>query len=227
MELKKNYAEVLIDGKIYTLGGVEEASYFQQVAAYVNQKLGELRRHPGFMKQKEDYQLVMLEINMADDYFKAREEADMLRRQTEATERDMYGIKHELINTQMRLESAQNRIGELEALLEQARSVRTAASLAQEPAPVSVQKQQETAARVQAVPAAAVNHPSEAALRLPVEKAAVSDEESEERARRAKEEEEKQKALAAAKVAADQLLKSRVMQMQDHLLSHGHQNKKK
>ena len=120
VDLKKNYAEVLIDGKIYTLGGVEEASYFQQVAAYVNHKLGELRRQPGFLKQKEDYQLVMLEINMADDYFKAREEADMLRRQNEETERDIYGIKHELINTQMKLETAQNRIKELEDALERA-----------------------------------------------------------------------------------------------------------
>ena len=89
VDLKKNYAEVLIDGKIYTLGGVEEASYFQQVAAYVNHKLGELRRQPGFLKQKEDYQLVMLEINMADDYFKAREEADKRRRQNEENERDI------------------------------------------------------------------------------------------------------------------------------------------
>ena len=120
VDLKKNYAEVLIDGKIYTLGGDEEASYFQQVAAYVNHKLGELRRQPGFLKQKEDYQLVMLEINMADDYFKAREEADMLRRQNEETERDIYGIKHELINTQMKLEPAQNRIKELEDALERA-----------------------------------------------------------------------------------------------------------
>ena len=57
---------------------------------------------------------------MADDYFKAREEADMLRRQNEETERDIYGIKHELINTQMKLETAQNRIKELEDALERA-----------------------------------------------------------------------------------------------------------
>lgn len=118
MDLKKNYAEVLIDGKVYTLGGAEEASYFQQVAAYVNHKLGELRSHPGFLKQKEDYQLVMLEINMADDYFKAKEEADQLKRQREEMDRDLYSIKHELINTQMKLEDAQRRVQELEDALE-------------------------------------------------------------------------------------------------------------
>ena len=29
---RKNYAEVLIDGKIYTLGGAEEQEYMQRVA---------------------------------------------------------------------------------------------------------------------------------------------------------------------------------------------------
>ena len=105
VDLKKNYAEVLIDGKIYTLGGVEEASYFQQVAAYVNHKLGELRRQPGFLKQKEDYQLVMLEINMADDYFKALQEAKAYKAQKEEMEREMYSLKHELISAQMRLDA--------------------------------------------------------------------------------------------------------------------------
>lgn len=330
VDLKKNYAEVLIDGKIYTLGGVEEASYFQQVAAYVNHKLGELRRQPGFLKQKEDYQLVMLEINMADDYFKAREEADMLRRQNEETERDIYGIKHELINTQMKLETAQNRIKELEDALERAalagvsrreeelrareaealdesggiaRRVRrstagsanrirtaeapsgdqeddrrhladdtqdervveteaalhvqldlTEAALSIQPdlaesrpsedmaeaersvAPAEENAEAEEAAaeaepeaEETAVPAEA--EPEEESVPLPASELQTSenlpDKEAEERARRAKEEEEKQKALAAARVATEQLLKSRAMQRQNHLQNRGHQNKKK
>lgn len=332
VDLKKNYAEVLIDGKIYTLGGVEEASYFQQVAAYVNHKLGELRRQPGFLKQKEDYQLVMLEINMADDYFKAREEADMLRRQNEETERDIYGIKHELINTQMKLETAQNRIKELEDALERAalagvsrreeefrsreadaldesggtaRRVRrstagsanriraaetpsgdqeddrrrladdtqdervieteaalhvqlelTEAALSIQPdlgesgpsedvveAERSVAPAEENAeteesvitaepepeAEESAVPTEEKPEPEPVPSQEPELQDAenLPDKEAEERARRAKEEEEKQKALAAARVATEQLLKSRAMQRQNHLQNRGHQNKKK
>lgn len=332
VDLKKNYAEVLIDGKIYTLGGVEEASYFQQVAAYVNHKLGELRRQPGFLKQKEDYQLVMLEINMADDYFKAREEADMLRRQNEETERDIYGIKHELINTQMKLETAQNRIKELEDALERAalagvsrreedfrsreadaldesggtaRRVRrstagsanriraaetpsgdqeddrrrladdtqdervieteaalhvqlelTEAALSIQPdlgesgpsedvveAERSVALAEENAeteesvitaepepeAEESAVPTEEKPEPEPVPSPEPELQDAenLPDKEAEERARRAKEEEEKQKALAAARVATEQLLKSRAMQRQNHLQNRGHQNKKK
>ena len=39
----KNYAEVLIDGSVYTLAGAEEKSYFQKVAAYINDKIEQLR----------------------------------------------------------------------------------------------------------------------------------------------------------------------------------------
>ena len=35
----KNRAEVLIDGKIYTLSGYESEEYLQKVATYINSKL--------------------------------------------------------------------------------------------------------------------------------------------------------------------------------------------
>ena len=34
----KNYTQVLIDGKIYTLGGSEDEAYLQKAASYVNDK---------------------------------------------------------------------------------------------------------------------------------------------------------------------------------------------
>ena len=33
----KNYTQVLIDGKIYTLGGMEDEGYLQKTASYVNE----------------------------------------------------------------------------------------------------------------------------------------------------------------------------------------------
>ena len=38
----KNTAQVIIGGKIITLGGYESEEYFQQVASYMNKKIGEL-----------------------------------------------------------------------------------------------------------------------------------------------------------------------------------------
>ena len=72
----KNYTEVLIDGRIYTLGGAEDESYLQRVASYINEKHSQLKKRDGFLKQSGDYQSVMVELNIADDYFKAKEEVD-------------------------------------------------------------------------------------------------------------------------------------------------------
>lgn len=103
--MEKNYAEVLIDGKIYTLGGSEEQEYLQKVAGYINQKIGILKAQPGFTRQNMDYQEVMIYLNLADDYFKTLQEAKMLRAQKDELEKEIYSLKHELISVQMKLDA--------------------------------------------------------------------------------------------------------------------------
>ena len=44
----KNTTQVLIDGKIITLGGYESPEYLQKVAAYLNQKISELSQSAGY-----------------------------------------------------------------------------------------------------------------------------------------------------------------------------------
>ena len=48
----KNYTQVLIDGKIYTLGGSEDEAYLQKAASYVNEKITTMHALPGFSKQR-------------------------------------------------------------------------------------------------------------------------------------------------------------------------------
>ena len=108
----KNYAEVLIDGKIYTLGGTEDEHYLQRVASYINEKTAELKRQEGFTKQSQEYQAVMIELNIADDYFKATNRAAVSERQRDEMEKESYGLKHELVTTQMRLENAAKELNE-------------------------------------------------------------------------------------------------------------------
>ena len=114
---EKHYAQVLIDGKIYTLGGAEEAQYLQKVASYINDKTAQLKAKDGFSKQSQEYQSVMIQLNIADDYFKAKKLGDSLQSETENKDTAMYDLKHELISTQIKLEDAAK---ELEALKEQA-----------------------------------------------------------------------------------------------------------
>lgn len=116
---EKNYAEVLIDGKIYTLGGAEEQQYLQQVASYINEKTYQLRQQEGFNKQSQEYQSVMIELNIADDYFKALERAAQSEKQRDDMEKETYSLKHELVTTQMSLEELRRKLSDTESRLKQ------------------------------------------------------------------------------------------------------------
>jgi len=119
---EKHYAEVLIDGKIYTLGGAEEAHYLQKVASYINEKTAELKRQPGFTKQSQEYQAVMIELNIADDYFKAVDRAVSNERNRDDMEKESYSLKHELVMAQMKLESVENQLRETQEQLKAAQA---------------------------------------------------------------------------------------------------------
>ncbi|RZT02024.1 cell division protein ZapA [Cuneatibacter caecimuris] len=103
----KNYTEVLIDGKIYTMGGYEEEGYLQRVASYLNARIGELKQQNGFMRLPADLRTIQIYLNLADDYFKARKVAEDASRKLNEQERELYQIKHDLVTAQMKLEQLQ------------------------------------------------------------------------------------------------------------------------
>lgn len=117
----KNYTQVLIDGKVYTLGGTEDEAYLQKAASYVNEKNHTLRKLPGFTKQSMEYQNVMVQLNMADDYFKAMENCQEAENQRDAMEKETYSLKHELVSTQMKLEAVLKDLEERQVELEEIR----------------------------------------------------------------------------------------------------------
>ena len=108
---QKNQMEVLIDGKIYKLSGAEEEMYLQRVAAYLNGKIGKLREGEGFSRLSTDYQAVLLQLNIADDYFKEEERAKKLEEKNSDLEKQIYSLKHDLVRMQMELEAARNQSG--------------------------------------------------------------------------------------------------------------------
>ena len=106
--MAKQYIDVLIDGKVYSLGGSETEGYVQQIATYLNGKIFQLKAQPGFLKMPEDYQSIMTYLNLADDYFKEKESAKALASDKESMEKETYRLKHEMVSTQMKLESLRN-----------------------------------------------------------------------------------------------------------------------
>ena len=102
---EKISAQVLIGGKIFTLSGYESEEYLQKVASYVNGKINEMKGEEGFLKQPYDIQATLTELNIADDYFKAKKQIDILEEEVKTKEKELYDLKHELISTQIKLEN--------------------------------------------------------------------------------------------------------------------------
>ena len=103
----KNTTQVLIGGKIITLSGYESEEYLQKVANCMNSKMTELGQIPGYNRQAQETRHTLLSLNIADDYFKAKRQAEMFEEELEAKDREMYDLKHDLINGQVELERAQ------------------------------------------------------------------------------------------------------------------------
>ena len=114
---QKNYAEVLIDGVVYTLGGTEDEAYLRRVAAYLNEKIGTIKKQRGFSRQNADYQNLMIHLNIADDYFKAKKQISILEEELQGKEKELYDLKHELISAQIKLENAEKQGKELQKQL--------------------------------------------------------------------------------------------------------------
>ena len=108
----KTNAEVVIDGKVYTLSGYENEEYLQKVAAYINNKIAEFddmdeyKHLPGNMKS------TLIELNIADDYFKAKLQVNQMLTEDDDKDKQIYDLRHEVIETQIKYESAQKMIDE-------------------------------------------------------------------------------------------------------------------
>ena len=101
----KNTTQVLIGGKIYTMSGYESEEYLQRVAAYLNNKITQIKAAEGYTRMSQEMRALLLNLNTADDYFKLKEKSDQLSENLSAKDKELYEIKHELISAQMKLES--------------------------------------------------------------------------------------------------------------------------
>ena len=111
---EKKDIKVLIGGKVMTMSGYESEEYMQKVAAYINGKIEEFSKLEGYRKQSADMKATLLELNIADDYFKAKEQIEKYELDAQQKEKDLYDLKHELITDQVKSEDNSSRIRELE-----------------------------------------------------------------------------------------------------------------
>ena len=110
----KTDTEVIIGGKVFTLSGYESEEYLQRVASYINNKINEYNKVDSFRRQPMDTQGVLLQLNIADDYFKAKKQISILEEELRAKDKELYELKHELISAQIRLESSEEQVKSLQ-----------------------------------------------------------------------------------------------------------------
>lgn len=108
----KNYIDVIIDGKIYNIGGFESEAYLQKVATYINNMILDFKQNENYRMQNIDMQRILLEINIANDYFKAKKQADLLEGDLELKEKEVYDLKHELIVSDTKADTATKELNE-------------------------------------------------------------------------------------------------------------------
>ncbi len=116
----KNNVQILIDGKIYTLSGYESDVYLQTVASYLDQKIAEVNQNDKGRNLSYDRKRVLVELNIADDYFKAKKQAELLEEEISTKDKELYDIKHEMIAIQLKQENSDKKLSKTKKDLQEA-----------------------------------------------------------------------------------------------------------
>lgn len=109
---QKNDIKVVINNKVYTLSGQESEDYLQNVATYINGKIAECQSSEAYGRFNAEYQNVLLALNIADDYFKAKDQVNQMLTEDDDKDKQIYDLRHEVIEVQIKYESAQKMIEE-------------------------------------------------------------------------------------------------------------------
>lgn len=112
----KTNVDVIIGGKVYTLSGYESEAYLQKVASYINNKINEFDELDHYRRLTADMKATLLALNIADDYFRAKNQAEKLEEDLIARNKEIYDLKHELISGQIKLEALEKSLKENERI---------------------------------------------------------------------------------------------------------------
>ena len=116
----KNDVEVIINGKQYTLSGNESSEYLQKVAVHINEKYNEFKNQEWYGRLDQEMKSVLLGINLSDDYFKAQDMVNELKKDSEEMEKELFEMKHELISMQTQIKELEEKNRELQREKEEA-----------------------------------------------------------------------------------------------------------
>ena len=102
---EKSELSVVIDGKVYRLSGGSDI-YLQKLASYVDGKIRELKKQPGYNKLSTEYRDILLALNITEELFKqdGRDRAQ-----------ELYELKQRIVDKDMRLDAANKLVADYKA----------------------------------------------------------------------------------------------------------------
>src|SRR5699024_3059549 len=117
-----NYVDVIIDEKVYSLGGSDNSDYIQMVAAYINDKIQTLKAQPYYYKQSTDTRNVMAMLSIADDYFETKQNVEDLKKELQAHAPEVNKLKKQILDVNSMLEQMERQLNAGAAREEQAKA---------------------------------------------------------------------------------------------------------
>lgn len=105
----KNQTQVVINGQIFVISGYESEEYIQKVGYYLNNKLTEIQKLESYKRQSNDMKSILVQLNIADDYFKAKKQAEILEDGIASRDKEIFDLKHTLIDLQRQLDDRKKR----------------------------------------------------------------------------------------------------------------------
>ena len=95
-----NDLEVIINNKRYTISGYESEEYLQKIASHINSKYAQFRTHENYNHMDSEIRNVLMQINLADDYYQAIRQKSDLEAELERKEKELFEVKHLLVEMQ-------------------------------------------------------------------------------------------------------------------------------
>ena len=117
---KMNDIEVIINNKRYNLRGYESEEYLQKIASYINNKHVEFKKQDFYKMLDSEMKNILMEINIADDYFKVRLQIKEIETETDHKSNEIFDLKHEVISAHSKLESELKKIEAIKLELNEA-----------------------------------------------------------------------------------------------------------
>ena len=111
---ERSELSVVIDGKVYRLSGGSDI-YLQKLASYVDGKIRELKKQPGYNKLSTEYRDILLALNITEELFKLRDEIEVFNQDGRDRAQELYELKQRIVDKDMRLDAANKLVADYKA----------------------------------------------------------------------------------------------------------------